>query len=109
MDKRNLPFRTEDNASTMSFWLTPHKLGIKFSHFRWQLTSHSNAHKQHTLILATIGHDICKGVGYSFNKITDFTIINKISTNTEKYYTLILKDQNYGEQFFKLNSLRIQN
>lgn len=36
-----LPLRTEDNASTMSFWLTPQRLAVSFSHFLWQFTSHS--------------------------------------------------------------------
>lgn len=37
-----LPLRTDDNASTMSFWLTPHKLAVSFSHFLWQFTSQSD-------------------------------------------------------------------
>lgn len=32
---------TDDSASTISFWLTPHKLAASFSHFLWQLTSQS--------------------------------------------------------------------
>lgn len=32
---------TDDRASTISFWLTPHKLAASFSHFLWQLTSQS--------------------------------------------------------------------
>jgi len=36
-----LPFLTEVRASTMSFWLTPHRWGISFSHFLWQFTSQS--------------------------------------------------------------------
>ena len=33
--------RTEAKASTISFWFTPHRLAASFSHFLWQLTSHS--------------------------------------------------------------------
>lgn len=36
-----LPRRTDDNASTISFWLTPQRLAVSFSHFLWQFTSHS--------------------------------------------------------------------
>lgn len=37
-----VPLRTDDNASTTNFWLTPHKLAVSFWHFLWQLTSQSN-------------------------------------------------------------------
>lgn len=33
--------RTEASASTISFWLTPHRLAASFSHFLWQFTSQS--------------------------------------------------------------------
>lgn len=38
---RILPRRTEERASTISFWLTPQRLAVSFSHFLWQFTSHS--------------------------------------------------------------------
>jgi len=38
-----LPRFTWLSASTMSFWLTPHKLAVSRSHFLWQFTSHSGS------------------------------------------------------------------
>lgn len=39
---RPVPLRTDDKASTINFWFTPHKLAVKFWHFLWQLTSQSD-------------------------------------------------------------------
>lgn len=41
-----VPRRTDDNASTINFWLTPHRFAVKFWHFLWHKKSQSSGRKE---------------------------------------------------------------